>query len=146
MTLVAGWYGKIPSLGDFASRRLPTNFISTWDAWLQDSITASRRLLADRWLDVYLRAPMWRFALMPGVCGERAWAGVLMPSVDKVGRHFPLTLALPLEAESHGELMVTVSMEAQAWYGELEKLAPSALGIDFSADDLERGLAEIPFP
>src|SRR5205823_11432185 len=26
------------------------------------------------------------------------------------------------------------------------KLALSALGIDFSADDLERGLAEIPFP
>ena len=23
---------------------------------------------------------------MPGVCGNKAWAGILMPSVDKVGR------------------------------------------------------------
>ena len=54
---VAGWYGKIPSLGDFASRRLPTEFIKPWDAWLQGSMAASRQILADRWLDLYLDQP-----------------------------------------------------------------------------------------
>ena len=30
-TLIPGWYGKIPSLGDFASRRLPQSFVAAWD-------------------------------------------------------------------------------------------------------------------
>src|SRR5438105_12091900 len=97
-SLIPGWYGKIPSLGDFASRRLPQPFISAWDAWLQHAMAASRADLGQRWLDVYLLSPIWRFALFPDVVGQMGWAGLLMPSVDKVGRHFPLTLAAPLGA------------------------------------------------
>ena len=96
MALAAGWYGKIPALGDFASRRLSTEFISTWDSWLQHSMAASRATLGERWLDIYLTSPIWRFALMPETVDASAWAGLLMPSVDKVGRHFPLTFALEL--------------------------------------------------
>ena len=94
---VPGWYGKIPYLGDFASRRLSQQFILEWDNWLQHSMTASRTMLGPDWLDTYLMSPIWRFVLLPGVIGESVWAGLLMPSVDKVGRHFPLTIAIPLE-------------------------------------------------
>jgi type VI secretion system protein ImpM len=45
---------------------------------------------------VYLTFPVWRFLLPVGVLGSTAWTGVLMPSVDRVGRYFPLTLATPL--------------------------------------------------
>ena len=27
----AGWYGKLPTLGDFASRRLDNDFVDIWD-------------------------------------------------------------------------------------------------------------------
>src|SRR5512139_3843786 len=91
-----GWYGKIPNLGDFASRRLPSRFIVAWDDWLQRALASSRAQLGGQWLDLYLTSPVWRFLLMPGVCGSAAWAGVLMPSVDRVGRYFPLTIALEL--------------------------------------------------
>ena len=46
-----------------------------------------------RWLPAFLDAPVWRFALPPGACGDGAALGLLMPSVDRVGRYFPLTLA-----------------------------------------------------
>ena len=36
----AGWYGKLPGLGDFAMRRLPPEFVSHWDAWLQSGLHA----------------------------------------------------------------------------------------------------------
>lgn len=140
---IAGWYGKMPCLGDFASRRLPSEFIAAWDPWLQRSIAASRQQLGESWLDLFLRSPMWRFALAPGVCGEQAWAGLLLPSVDKVGRYFPLTLALPLEA-SHADM--TTILTAQAWYAELEKIGLSALDVQFSPEQLEAALAENPFP
>ena len=32
-------------------------------------------------------------SLPPGLCGARAAVGLIMPSVDKVGRYFPLTMA-----------------------------------------------------
>jgi type VI secretion system protein ImpM len=148
MTLEAGWYGKIPSLGDFASRRLPSGFIATWDSWLQHSMATSRVVLGEQWLECYLTSPLWRFALMPGVVdagGASAWAGLLMPSVDRVGRHFPLTLALELLPADCPDPVAT-TLAAQRWYGDLERVALAALDVDFTAEDLERELAALPFP
>ncbi|HEX7686978.1 MAG TPA: type VI secretion system-associated protein TagF, partial [Burkholderiaceae bacterium] len=88
-----GFYGKLPSEGDFVSRRLPWEFTSAWDDWLQQGMQASRGALGERWLELYLSAPVWRFQLAPGVCGPLAWRGLFFASVDRVGRYFPLTLA-----------------------------------------------------
>ena len=66
-----------------------------------------------------------------------------MPSIDKVGRHFPLTIALPINAEDD---LLTAVMSMHAWYGAIEQVALSALDVDFSADDLEHGLAAHPLP
>jgi type VI secretion system protein ImpM len=140
---IAGWYGKLPCLGDFASRRLPPEFITPWDAWLQRSIATSRQQLGETWLEIFLMSPMWRFALAPGVCGEHAYAGLLLPSVDKVGRYFPLTLALPISAE-HADVVALLGV--QAWYAELEHIGLAALNVDYSPDALEAALAENPFP
>ncbi|MDH6592554.1 type VI secretion system protein ImpM [Variovorax sp. TBS-050B] len=87
-----GWFGKLPGMGDFAHRRLPDSFRSVWDAWLQRGMARLRDRHAD-WTAHYLEAPVWCFALGPGVAGDAAWIGVMMPSVDGVGRYFPFTLA-----------------------------------------------------
>ncbi len=96
MQAPAGWYGKLPILGDFTRRHLPPAFIDPWDDWLQAGIAGSRAALGGAWLDHYLTAHVWHFVLMPGVLGPPAWAGVCRPSVDRVGRYFPFTLAAPL--------------------------------------------------
>ncbi|MCL4747415.1 MAG: type VI secretion system-associated protein TagF [Burkholderiaceae bacterium] len=87
-----GWFGKLPSTGDFVGRRLPAEFQNSWDQWLQDGLTHSRRNRGDNWLDLYLVFPVWRFVLPAGRLGQSGWCGVLMPSVDRVGRYFPLTI------------------------------------------------------
>ncbi|HEX2830688.1 MAG TPA: type VI secretion system-associated protein TagF [Burkholderiales bacterium] len=140
---IAGWYGKLPCLGDFASRRLEPEFITPWDAWLQRSIATSRQQLGERWLDIYLTSPMWRFILAPGVCGERAAVGILLPSVDKVGRYFPLTLAMPIE--KHAADIVHL-LALQDWFAGLERIGLAALNVEFSANDLEAALAAHRFP
>ncbi|MET0382001.1 MAG: type VI secretion system-associated protein TagF, partial [Burkholderiaceae bacterium] len=95
---VCGFYGKLPSEGDFVSRRLPWEFTTVWDEWLQQGMAASRQTLGGRWLDLYLSAPVWRFQLAPGVCGPLGWRGLFFASVDRVGRYFPLTIAFPQAA------------------------------------------------
>jgi type VI secretion system protein ImpM len=139
--LVPGWYGKMPGLGDFASRRLPPEFIAAWDAWLQRSIASSRRELGEAWLDAFLTSPMWRFALAPGVCGAAAWAGLVLPSVDKVGRYFPLTFAAALPPDTD----VAALLAAQAWYAQLESVGLSALDPACTPDALESTLSGCSF-
>lgn len=132
-----GWYGKLPAIGDFATRRLSPAFITSWDAWLQECLSESRAQLGEHWLDVYLNSPVWRFALMPGVIADAAWAGVLMPSVDSVGRYFPLTVACTLPTAPAPTLEV---LRAHAWFDEIEQLALQALEDTLTPDALEARL------
>ncbi|MFT5532218.1 MAG: type VI secretion system protein ImpM [Burkholderiaceae bacterium] len=127
---VTGFYGKITSHGDFVSRRMPADFVSVWDHWLQTVLHGSRAQLGERWLATYLNSPIWRFALAPGVCDDKTWAGIVMPSIDRVGRHFPLTIA----AGVTGQVPLLDWLDRSAgWYAELETLALSTLdaGADF---------------
>ncbi len=87
-----GFYGKLPSHGDFLRRRVSDGFVSAWDRWLQEGMAATRSALGDRWLEVYLTSPVWRFASAAGACGPQPAVGVIAPSVDRVGRYFPMTI------------------------------------------------------
>jgi type VI secretion system protein ImpM len=132
-----GFFGKLASHGDFLSRRLPPSFVAVWDAWLQAALRGSREQLGTAWLDAYLTGPLWRFALAPGVCDGQAWAGVLMPSVDRVGRHFPLVLA----AATAGSPSLAAWMgEGAPWFEQLEDLALSSLEAGFDFDGFDAAL------
>lgn len=140
---IAGWYGKTASLGDFASRRLPPSFISPWDAWLQHAMTASRRRLGAAWLDAYLGCPLWRFVLFPGVCGTTTWTGVLMPSVDRVGRYFPFTIACALDSFATTEREFNLHAD---WLARLEHLALSTLDTSCDMQHFDRALSALHAP
>jgi len=130
-----GWFGKIPNVGDFASRRLPEAFVRRWDRWLQRGLVAARSTYGAAWLDGYLVAPVRRFWLGPGVVDKLSWAGLLMPSVDGVGRHFPLTLAQP-------RVTLADALVARDWYRALDATARQVLDVEFSIEDFERALAQ----
>jgi type VI secretion system protein ImpM len=139
-----GFFGKVPEVGDFVSRRLPQGFIQPWDQWLQDAISYSREQLGQEWLEFYLTSPIWRFALSAGVAGADAWAGVMMPSVDRVGRYFPFTLAYRL---SNSENLFALTRANQIWFESAEALALSALDDDTpTLDMLDAGAIALGLP
>lgn len=135
-----GLFGKVPAHGDFISRQLPGDFLKVWDEWLQCVVAGSKERLGDGWLDIYLTSSIWRFALRPGVVDGNAWAGVLVPSVDSVGRYFPLTLAVQIPP--HTDLFSLLS-EFPEWYAQLESVALSALHEQQNADSLLAALENI---
>ena len=137
-----GWYGKIPALGDFASRRLPQDFICAWDRWLQGALSASRAALGEDWQASYLNSPIWRFLLLPHACGPTSWTGIMLPSVDKLGRQFPLTFAVALEAQPAAAAAV---FAAHHWFRTLEQIALDSLRLDATVDALEQALAGAPY-
>ncbi|WP_431686078.1 type VI secretion system-associated protein TagF [Hahella sp. NBU794] len=114
-----GYFGKLPSSGDFIQLNLPGGFGSAWDKWLQNSLYASQQSLGQRWLDYYLVAPWWRFMIMPKVLDEQAWIGLWCPSVDSVGRYFPFTVLHPLSSRIS---YVDTLLSNGEWYETLETL------------------------
>ena len=141
MKVVQGFFGKIPGLGDFVTRELPRGFLDTWDDWLQQSVAASKTALGDAWLNTYLNSPIWRFVLLPGVCGESGWAGIIMPSVDRVGRYFPLTLASSLGDRVQPFEIIRAG---DAWFNAAENLALTVLQEDsVEADALQASVAAL---
>ena len=119
---MTGYFGKVSTLGDFVSRGLPDGLVAAWDAWLQQCIHASQQQLGDQWLDHYLTSPVWRFAISPGVLGPEGLGGVMMPSVDRVGRYFPLMIA----AVGAPPLLDWFHKHA-GWYDAIEDLARASL-------------------
>ena len=142
-----GWHGKLPTVGDFATRRLDSNFVSVWDDWLSAGLAGLRSHDPDHWLDAYLASPSWRFVVTPGFLPAplqaTAWAGVVMPSVDRVGRYYPLTLVAPLPAIP---LETSVQLALWLWLQRLEDAAIDALQEDWSIDLLETELMRLGLP
>lgn len=138
-----GLHGKLPAHGDFLTRNLSRDFVHGWDDWLQRAIASSQEQLAGQWLDIYLTSPLWRFVLSPGVVDHQAWAGVLMPSVDSVGRYFPLTLARPMpELASPTEMLV----RGDTWFAGLEEIALTGLQEGVTVDVIDAALAGYTAP
>lgn len=134
-----GAFGKMPSLGDFFRLRVAQDFVTIWDSWLQAALLSSRQLLGDRYDDCYMTAPVWRFVLPPGVAGAIGVMGVIMPSVDRVGRQFPLTLVGPSSAASPLHDLARQGPVLDA----LEGLALAALGDDMTRDMLSDALTAV---
>jgi len=128
-----GIYGKLPAHGDFVQRNLPGSFTGPWDEWLQGALQGSREMVGAQWLDYYLTSPVWRFAFSAGVIDAHAWAGVLVPSVDSVGRYFPVTIAAPVPPKSNPFACIR---DERAWYQALSDLAIEALQSALKVDEL----------
>jgi len=94
--LPLGLFGKLPWEGDFIQRGLSSRFVRPWDAWLSQAMAASREAIGEGWSEAYLLSPPWRFLIEPEIISASGWAGVLVSSVDRVNRYFPLTLVLEL--------------------------------------------------
>lgn len=131
--LVTGLYGKLPAHGDFIHRMLPTDFLTAWDEWLQHYIAGSQEQIGKQWLHYYLTSPIWRFMISEGCIDEHSWVGVMLPSVDKIGRYFPLSI---LSQVPSSICSLEFLLSNNEWLEKIEGVALQALDGDFTADEL----------
>lgn len=127
-----GLFGKLPAHGDFIYRDLPSHFINAWDTWLQGFVASSQQQLGEAWLDIYLTSPIWRFAISDGVVDGLSWTGILLPSVDRVGRYFPFSIVTKTPATANPFLII----QQQTWFDAIEQLALSALSGHMQLEEL----------
>lgn len=119
-----GFYGKLPSHGDFVRRGLPDEFVVPWDRWLQRGLAALRSQVGAASGAMCSFSPTWRFVLGPGLVSAEVWAGVWLPSSDRVGRQFPICMAAGLPGTVSVFRCAALSHD---WFDQLEQVVPRAL-------------------
>lgn len=134
-----GLFGKLPAKRDFIEYAVDRALMEKWDPWLQQAVATSREQLGQGWLDIYLQAPIWRFWIGSGIFGKPA-IGALMPSVDGVGRYFPLSLIWvgedeipPPELDDQGD-----------WFTAAEEILLGALVEGVRYESVQAALAQLP--
>ncbi len=130
-------HGKLPALGDFVTRGLGGGALERWDGWLQQLVSASRAGLGPDWQAAWLRMPAWHFALAASVLAGEPFAGVLIPSVDKVGRSYPFSVLSPVRPGG---------VPSADWQAGAEALALDALEGRLDASLLRQRLDQIGCP
>lgn len=132
-----GFHGKIPYHGDFVDRGLAPSFLERWDEWLQLAVASSKEHLGEDWLDIYLTAPIWQFGVAAGAVDDSSWVGITVPSVDSVGRYFPLTIATKITSQ---QSLSDAFFQSTSWFEAIEDIALAALSEGFDADTLQQRL------
>jgi type VI secretion system protein ImpM len=132
-----GFCGKIPTRGDFVGGGLPRSFTDPWDDWMQRMLATTRAMLGEGWVPTWLEGPVWRFALAPGLCGPNTVLGLWLPSVDRIGRYFPLTLAATAAGADLPELVA----KAGGFLAAAETAGREALADDLPPEALARQIA-----
>ncbi len=151
-------FGKLAARGDFITRNVPRPLQRPLEDWLSRVMNGSREVLGGHWDQAYVSAQAWFFWIGAEAFEDaRSFAasnlqstqigvltGVLVPSADRLGRRFPLTLLLGGE-RARAVPPPTISPPDHRWYGAL-----AARAVQFrQASDLapvEAALGAMPGP
>jgi type VI secretion system protein ImpM len=138
----AGLFGKLPAKRDFIGMNASRRFLEAWEPWLQAGVAMSKQMLGDRWIETYNRAPIWRFWLGDDFCGE-AMIGAFMPSVDGVGRAFPLAIFV---GEGEASLAPPELEPNDAWFEAAEVVLLDALEPGVTLERIAEKVGALPTP
>lgn len=118
---------------------MPISVVKNWDQAFASTLAVSKMFLENRWVDIWIGAPVWRFALPMLICDRQALLGLWMPSVDKVGRYFPLMIAATCPNSTPEQM----ARHGTAWLDAAEDAGRAAIADDLSPEQLK---ARIPPP
>jgi type VI secretion system protein ImpM len=138
-----GLFGKLSAKRDFIALATPRSFLEKWEPWLQSCMSASQHQLGRDWQSAYLTAPLWRFWLGADVAGATV-LGVFMPSVDGVGRYYPLTLLAV--ADPNFSIAPPDSNCQESWFAEAEDFLLATLDRGKTFDETSAALEALPAP
>lgn len=139
----AALYGKTQSKRDFVAPGAPRAFLDRWEPWMQAGLASSRLVLDRAWQERFLTAPIWRFWLGEAICGTTL-AGAFMPSLDAIGRYYPLAVFSGAPA---GLAIPPPELDLQeSWFAALEDFLLATLDPAMGWEQIAAGLSALPDP
>ncbi|MVA58562.1 type VI secretion system-associated protein TagF [Agrobacterium vitis] len=138
-----GFFGKLPSHGDFLSEGLEREIVATLDGWIRGGLHACEQEFGAAWPELFSASPPWRFIVEKGVWGQVAHAGVMLASRDRVGRSFPLIIMAQMHRFTHHPR--TLFMD-NTWFMAAEGLAESTMTREFDINRFTETLKRMRMP
>ncbi|MGH6858762.1 MAG: type VI secretion system-associated protein TagF [Phyllobacterium sp.] len=138
-----GFFGKVPTNGDFVSTGLGRTFQTELDNWIQSGLQASEQAHGNEWERLFRAAPPWRFVIERALWGQSTLVGVLLPSTDRVGRSFPLVIAAKLGSFNDNPRLLCFD---DTWFTAVEALAETSSARDFDIAGFIAGLKRLRLP
>jgi type VI secretion system protein ImpM len=138
-----GFFGKLPSHGDFISEGLERDTISTLDTWLREGLHACEQEFGAQWPRLFASSPPWRFIVEKSLWGPATYAGVMLPSKDRVGRSFPLLIVAQLHDFAYHPRTLYLD---HTWFMAAEGLAETSLTRDFNIAHFTASLKRMRLP
>lgn len=137
-----GWYGKLPSAGDFLQRRFPETIRNQWENWFQVGLhhwqSATERQEISR---PFAEAPVWNFVVPPMLGSQVVQMGCLLPARDSVGRQYPLIAQRFFSPRNWTSQRLAGAGE---WYQRLGTMLLTAVRDGLSAEQLDHSLLALP--
>ncbi len=124
---IIGVYGKLPTHADFVTHNIESCVTEPLYDWIQRRTYEAREEMGKaEWLSAYLVSSPWRFVIPISENNRRLLLGVMIPSVDKVGRYFPLILAASID-DFDANVSWLFGLSGNSLYSFMEQAGISAL-------------------
>jgi type VI secretion system protein ImpM len=136
------WFGKLPALGDFVGRRMPHALGEEWDHWLRSGMEQLRNEAGDHWPQRFVHTPPWFFVAPARVTGVPV-CGVLAPSIDRVGRYYPIAI---LAVASEAAATFASDAALSQFFGAARAAIVDARRLPLNAEDLDLRLSGLVWP
>ncbi|MDO6408596.1 type VI secretion system-associated protein TagF [Pantoea phytobeneficialis] len=134
-----GWYGKLPTTGDFLRQRLSENSVTSWSHWFQQGLLHWHQQ-ENATTQHFLAAPVWNFVLPISPLRPQVQMGCLLPSCDRVGRAWPLLALRSFPVSQWHPAQLALSGD---WYQELGMTLLRAVRDAQTADMLELAIQQM---
>jgi type VI secretion system protein ImpM len=134
-----GWYGKLPAAGDFVRRRLNTEVVNWWHRWLEQGLPYLKQEPSSQ--AIFFHAPIWNFVLPASHGSNMVQLGCIAPSRDRVGRLYPLIVALYIPPAYYEPQLVEGSSR---FYQQAGRSLLQAVSLGCSVEHFDKSLADMP--
>lgn len=137
------WFGKLPSAGDFVSRRMPYPLQQYWDQWCANGMEVLKERNPVSGWALWGATPKWAF-LMPAQTGiPIGQLGVIAPSCDRVGRNFPFLVTTPVLNDNLADLLPRAAMLANVWADAIMQAQSTRASMDALDAQLSSAFATV---
>ena len=137
---MTGFLGKLPTVGDFITRNLPSDVADAWMDLVDSAFTIATRGAGQDWYEAHQDRPPLRFSLAPNAITAGGWVGLLRPSLDSFGRSYPITVLAPLP---EGLPCLSAPRLLKRWYDRADIALLSAMEGSLTVDRLVEVLSKI---
>lgn len=139
---LVSWFGKLPAYGDFIGRRMAHSFQGEWDYWVRSGLDQLRSDEPDQWVERYTLSPLWNFMCSSSFSGQSI-CGVIAPSMDRVGRFFPISVIAIADGAGESFVDDTVLLD---FFAGASAAVIDARRLTMGAEDFEQRLVALPWP